>query len=352
MDPDLLAHLGVLRAASTGQESWPAEQLEALAEFDVLGDVIPHQYGGHPLSGVALTARYEALAAACVETAFVLTQRNGACQRIAASDNDALKARTLPNLATGETFATIGLSHLTTSRQHLGRPAVIAERDDDGWIINGEAPWVTGAAHADWLVIGAATAGGEQILALIAADRPTVATQASADLLGFTSSATATVDLRQVMVPNADLLAGPSERVLHDVKVGGTGSLTTSAVAIGAARASIEGLRVEAAHRRELEPAAGRLIAEHKRLRETLLAAAAGRGDGPGTVQRLRAAANSLVVRAATAWLAASKGTGYLASHPAQRAVREAMFFLVWSCPRSVVLQGIDELSVRNEPLR
>ena len=32
--------------------------------------------------------------------------------------------------------------------------------------------------------------------------------------------------------------------------------------------------------------------------------------------------------------LAASKGTGFLRTHPAQRWARQALFFLVWSCPR------------------
>jgi hypothetical protein len=31
--------------------------------------------------------------------------------------------------------------------------------------------------------------------------------------------------------------------------------------------------------------------------------------------------------------LAAGKGSGFLRSHPAQRWARQAMFFLVWSCP-------------------
>ena len=48
----------------------------------------------------------------------------------------------------------------------------------------------------------------------------------------------------------------------------------------------------------------------------------------------LRARANSLVLRATQAALTASKGSGFMRQHAAQRWARQALFFLVWSCPR------------------
>ena len=63
----------------------------------------------------------------------------------------------LPPLARGATFTTVGLSQLTTSRQHLGRPALVAAQDEDGWRLDGLCPWVTGADACDTIVTGAAT---------------------------------------------------------------------------------------------------------------------------------------------------------------------------------------------------
>ena len=45
--------------------------------------------------------------------------------------------------------------------------------------------------------------------------------------------------------------------------------------------------------------------------------------------------------RATQADLAASKGAGFVAGHPAERAVREALFFLVWSCPQPVLAAAL-----------
>jgi butyryl-CoA dehydrogenase len=55
---------------------------------------------------------------------------------------------------------------------------------------------------------------------------------------------------------------------------------------------------------------------------------------GSEDAANLRAKANTLVLRATQAALTASKGTGFLRDHPAQRWARQALFFLVWSCPR------------------
>jgi hypothetical protein len=52
----------------------------------------------------------------------------------------------------------------------------------------------------------------------------------------------------------------------------------------------------------------------------------------------IRVAVNDCVTRLAMTCLTLSKGSGYLSSHPVQRLVREAMFFLVWSAPTHVQL--------------
>jgi hypothetical protein len=50
-------------------------------------------------------------------------------------------------------------------------------------------------------------------------------------------------------------------------------------------------------------------------------------------------------LRATQAALAAAKGTGFVVGHPAGRWCREALFFLVWSCPRPVAAANLCELA-------
>ena len=68
-------------------------------------------------------------------------------------------------------------------------------------------------------------------------------------------------------------------------------------------------------------------------------------------MESIRQRANSLVIRAAQASLGAAKGAGFVHGHPAERAVREAMFFLVWSCPQPVVESTLKALMCQGSGL-
>ena len=67
-----------------------------------------------------------------------------------------LRARLLPRLARGDETTTVGIAQLTTSRQHLGVPALRAtDRGGGGRRLDGVCPWVTGADAVDTIVTGA-----------------------------------------------------------------------------------------------------------------------------------------------------------------------------------------------------
>jgi hypothetical protein len=113
---------------------------------------------------------------------------------------------------------------------------------------------------------------------------------------------------------------------------------------VGAARASIELVKAEAARRATLHQFAIGLEDELAGLVARLLAAAEA-GIAPDARDALRGDANGLVLRAAQAALTASKGAGFVCGHPAERLVRESLFFLVWSCPQSVTAAMLCEFA-------
>lgn len=344
---DLLSDLAALSASLDARQNWPAEQFALLAKAGVLGWVIPAAYGGTDISERELLAGYVELASACLTTTFVLTQRNGACQRIAASTNGDLKSRLLPELARGELFATVGISHLTTSRQHLKAPAVRAVEEGTGYRLEGEVPWVTGAAHADYIVTGGTVDGGRQLLAAVPTAAAGVHVAPAARLLALSASQTSSVRLDGVLIERELIVAGPIEQVMRH-GASSTGSLGTSALAAGLSRAALDRLADEGVVRPDLMPICDPLREECDSLIADLNRAAertASPGDPVLTSEAIRARANSLVLRSTQALLAASKGAGFVSGHFAERAVREAMFFLVWSCPQPVVHAALRELA-------
>jgi alkylation response protein AidB-like acyl-CoA dehydrogenase len=331
-----------------GVENWPADQIAVLGKAGILAWGLPHEFGGRSISELESLAAYEMLAASCLTTTFVLTQRNSACQRLANSTNDQLKSELLPRLCRGETFATVGISHLTTSRQHLGKAAVSALETDAGFLLNGTVPWVTGAHTAQHILTGGGLADGRQMLLSVPTSLEGVRIHEPMRLLALSASQTATVDLENVMVPRRYLLAGPIVQVMKHGSSGGAGSLTTSALALGATRATLGRLAVEAQHRSDLSPIYEALDTDYVEAAGEMYAVASNAG-GPtpsgASAETVRQKANSLVVRAAQAFLAASKGAGFVVGHPAERAIREATFFLVWSCPQPVVAAALREFA-------
>jgi len=296
---------------------------------------MPTTWGGQQWGDEEVIRGYLRLSEACLTTTFIVTQRTGACRRLVDSENDALKQRLARPLASGESFATVGVSHLTTSRRHLGKPALAARETTAGFVLDGFSPWVTGALHAEHIVTGATLDDGRQILAVVPANLRGVTCEEPARLVGLSGSHTGAVRFDSVELAREWLLAGPIDNVMAHGGVGAnTGGLQTSTLAIGLASAAIAYLEGEAGKRTELVEPAARLRGEQKALMQDLLAAAAQRPVC--SVDDLRLRANNFVLRATQGALTAAKGTGYVVGHPTGRWCREALFFLVWSCPAPV----------------
>jgi alkylation response protein AidB-like acyl-CoA dehydrogenase len=151
--------------------------------------------------------------------------------------------------------------------------------------------------------------------------------------MALQGSLTAEVACDQVAVEKRWLLAGPVERVLTTGGRGGTGGLETSCLALGLTSAAVRFLEKEAAARPELETIAGRLRDTLDASQNELLQLARGGSTAEAAVA-LRGRANTLVLQATQAAVTAAKGAGFLRQHPTQRWARQALFFLVWSCPR------------------
>lgn len=322
--------------------AWPTAQLRLLGDYGVFAWFLPRSEGGQEWSDVDLIRGYLRLSEACLTTTFILTQRTGACQRIAFGASPR-KRELLPPLISGDTFGTVGISHLTTSRRHLAQPALAATKIAGGFTLDGYSPWVTGGDHADVIVTGATLEDGRQILAAVPGNAPGIVPDAPARLVGLTASHTGAVQFHKVRLDADWLLAGPADNVMNTGVGGNTGGLQTSTLALGLARSAIAYLESESSLRSELrEPAAALAHDTQATIDDLLLLAAGGTAC---TTQDLRFRANSLALRASQAALTAAKGAGYVIGHPAGRWCREALFFLVWSCPQPVANAALCELA-------
>src|SRR5262245_20197747 len=189
---ELLQALAEQADSADRDTSWPHVAWELLCRHGVTEWVVPTLYGGRELELPTILAGYERLASACLTTTFILSQRDAAVRRIRDSDRADLCHELLRPLACGGRFATVGISQLTTSRQH-GGPALRARLSNDSFILDGTMPWVTGADQAHDLVAGATLEDGQQILLVVQTDTPGLSVGAPLELMSLAGSRTAEV---------------------------------------------------------------------------------------------------------------------------------------------------------------
>jgi alkylation response protein AidB-like acyl-CoA dehydrogenase len=351
----LCARLAELTPLLDDEDAWPGEQLRLCGDAGVFEWFVPRELGGQGWSEVDVLRGYMLLAAACLTTTFVITQRAGAMTRIAAGASESARGNLLADLVAGRSFATVGISQLTTSRQHVSQSVLRAAERDGGFVLDGYSPWVTGAEFAQHVVVGATLADGKQILVTLPTDLPGVRIERAPRLVGLSASRTGPVHCNGVFVLSKWLLAGPTHDVMKQGFGAKTGGLQTSALAIGLASAAIKYVLEQAGARLTLAEPAEALLAERDALSAAMLRLAGGDAQNHianaesdrciTTGNELRQRANSLALRASQAALAAAKGAGYVAGHPAGRWCREALFFLVWSCPQPVLQANLCELA-------
>ena len=321
---------------------WPERQLKACANAGVFDWFIPKEMGGMGWRESEILRGYVAIAEACLTTAFVLTQRAAATRRICLSEQREIREQWLPLDRTGRIYLSIGVSQITTSGRHHRRPLLRAEPTENGWIFDGVAPWVTGAAFADVLVLGATLEDGRTIQALVPTHQSGLLVEPSYSLMALSESHTARVRLTQVLVPHDQVLRSPSVGATG-VRVGG---LHTSALALGLTARVINMLTDESRRRDWLSEAQAQIQARwNQHLAQLIGLAKTGSGDAG----QLRSDANTLVCQATQIALLAAKGAGYVSGHPVGQWCQEAQFFLVWSCPEEVsrntmqrILNGVD----------
>lgn len=324
-------------------DAWPRDQLASIGQAGVYAWFVPLELGGLGWSSADLMNGYVQLGAACLTSTFVVTQRVAALRRICGSDNVDLRTRLLPDLIKGQKNATVGISHLTTSRQHVARPVLRAEPVEGGFRVNGFSPWVTGGCGVEYLVMGAQLEDHRQILFAVESQSEGIVIESGFEMVSMTASQTGPVKCNDVFVSSDQVLSGPLENVMVTKTGGSTGGLQTSALAIGLAQAAIGFIRTESEKRPDLRDKLIALEDQHAEIYDQLIQLASG--VPVCTNEQLRTESNSIALRSTQAALVAAKGTGFVKGHPVGRWCQEAMFFLVWSCPQAVLDANLCELA-------
>lgn len=316
--------------------AWPEVSLEALTAAGAWRWVIPRRYGGEQLDPIEHLQRYEAIAAGCMSSLLILTNRDSACELIAASENEALKDELLPKLAANEIMTTVGIAQLTTSHQS-GPPALAATADGDCFRLQGFMPWVTSAEKCQYIVAGAVLADKRQVLAAIPSDIPGLTIEPPLELMSMQGTLTSLVRCEDVRVQPRHLLLGPAGKVLPSRS--GIKPALVACSGVGLARSMIDVIHEHAPQGTgRMGAMADELMTRLQAVRNHVYEFARSK-DAPTAEKEkteVRVLVNDLLIRLVIAVLTFTKGSGLMRRQDAQRLVREALFFLVWAAPEDV----------------
>lgn len=321
----------------------PLANLNALAAEGFVGITTPRAFGGSETSPLFRHAFNEVLCAACGTTFFVVTQHLGSCGQFAASENPYLRETFLKAMASGDHWVGVAFGHLRRPQ-----PMVLAEPVDGGWVVNGVAPWVTGWPILAGMIVGAHLPDGRHIYLYCETDNAAhLRSSPPLGLCAMGATETTEVFLDDYFVPEKHWLRYSSREELARGDL--YNAAMTTAPMLGVTMGSLKTVR-DVAVRRPLPAlvrAADALAAELAACRAECLDCIASFEESPAYKARAHAArawAIELGVRAGHMAVAAASGPANNLTHPAQRRLREAMFYTVYQQTGDIAEAVLDRL--------
>jgi len=320
------------------QHRFPTELVRRMAELGLMGVAVPEQWGGSGMDNVSYVLAAEEIAVACASTAVIMSVNNSlVCDPILRFGTDAQKRDVLTPLARGEKLGCYALSEPEAGSDAAAQKTK-AERDGDGWILNGTKNFITNGPNADWVLVFAMTrpdAGHNAFL--IPTDAPGLRRGPSDRKLGITAAPCCQIFMEDCRVPAEAMLGKEGDGFKVAMSTLDGGRIGIAAQALGIARAALEASCRYATERSTF----GKPLAQHQAI-QFMLADMSTETDA-ARMLTLRAAslkdrgvryttesamaklhASEVCNRAAKTAVQIHGGYGYLKDFPVERFFRDA----------------------------
>lgn len=224
--------------------TFPLENLKKMAELGLLGIPFEEEYGGSGMNIMAFALAMEEFGVACGSTALSVAAHVSLCSTpIYMFGSEAQKKKYLPDLLNGNKIGSFCLSE-PASGSDAGALTTRAQRDGDGYVINGSKQWVTNGGYASTFVVFAKTnpdAGTKGISAFIVdKDMPGVVIGKKEDKMGLLASDTRQITFENVRVPAENLLGEENKGFIYALKTLDGGRIGIGAMSVGLGRAALE----------------------------------------------------------------------------------------------------------------
>ncbi len=254
------------------EHRFPAEIFDELAGLDVMGVPVAEEYGG--LGGdylmYALVAAELGRVSGSIGLSFVAHTSLGA-KPIEAFGSEAQKEEWLRPLAEGDGMGSWALTE-PSSGSDASNMQTVAERDGDGYLLNGTKQFITNASVADSILVKAVTdasAGYGGISTFIVDPETDDGFSVSTvwEKMGLNASPTCEIQFDDCWVPEDRLLGGEGEGWSQTMKTLDGGRISIAALSVGLAQGAFDAAREYAGEREQF----GQAISEFDAIRDKLV---------------------------------------------------------------------------------
>jgi alkylation response protein AidB-like acyl-CoA dehydrogenase len=220
---------------------FPKEALEGLAEYDMRGAQVDPEYGGGGMDMLSHAIVMEEVSKVWPSAGMKLDE--GLLRFVRLFGTDEQKQRWLPKLCSAELIDAIALSEPGNGSDLAGISAT-ADRVEDGYVLNGNKMWVTGAGAADLVAVAVKTDPGERhdgmSIFIVPTDAEGFDVQEPEDLMGYRASNTHEVVLNDVFVPEENLIGEENRGFYHTMEMLEENRIAVAARGLGVAAGAYE----------------------------------------------------------------------------------------------------------------
>ncbi len=242
VDRDVKPEVRDIEHANTYPEAW----IEQMKQLGIYGLAVPEEYGGTPVSTRCYVHVTQELARGWMSLAGAMGGHTVVAKLLALFGTDAQKQRYLPELATGDTRATMALTE-PSGGSDLQNMATVGRRDGDDLLINGAKTWISNARRSGLIALLCKTdphatprhAG----ISVVLVENPTSGLTVSRDLpkLGYKGVESCELSFEDCRVPASAILGDVPGRGFAQMMKGlETGRIQVAARALGVASAALQ----------------------------------------------------------------------------------------------------------------
>ena len=198
-------------AAETDRTAqYPAETIDQLFRYGVMGMCVPKEYGGAGADVLSAALAVEELSKYCASTGDIVATHNGlCCDPILANGTEEQKKKYLPMLTTGRHVGAFALTE-PNAGSDASKGQTVARLEGDHYVLNGSKIFITNGYVADIFVVIAMTdksKGNHGISAFIVEKSfPGFSVGKHEVKMGLHGSPTAEIVFQDCIVPKENLL--------------------------------------------------------------------------------------------------------------------------------------------------